>query len=168
MTRRKNERFTDDADRVVKDIRRQARRRFSSEDKIRIVSIHQWILQQLQKTLSNRKEIANQIQTTSGLNENWMRNHWGTSPTSRNINCVRANPHSRLSDKSPQQTTLFQSGVYPPKKTPPENTSEFRKISSSIIFGRYLAGAVGVEPTVYATKKRCLTIWPRPIRYSRL
>ena len=35
--RRKNERFTDDADRVVKDIKRQTRRRFSSEDKIRIV-----------------------------------------------------------------------------------------------------------------------------------
>ena len=34
---RKNERFTDDADRVVKDIKRQTRRRFSSEDKIRIV-----------------------------------------------------------------------------------------------------------------------------------
>jgi len=37
MMRRKNERFTDDADRVVKDIKRQTRRRFSSEDKIRIV-----------------------------------------------------------------------------------------------------------------------------------
>ena len=35
--RRKKERFTDDADRVVKDIKRQTRRRFSSEDKIRIV-----------------------------------------------------------------------------------------------------------------------------------
>lgn len=35
--RRKNERHTDGADRVVKDIRRQTRRRFSSEDKIRIV-----------------------------------------------------------------------------------------------------------------------------------
>ena len=35
--RRKNERFTDDAERVVKDIKRQTRRRFSSEDKIRIV-----------------------------------------------------------------------------------------------------------------------------------
>ena len=35
--RRKNERFTDDADRVVKDIKRQTRRRFSSEEKIRIV-----------------------------------------------------------------------------------------------------------------------------------
>ena len=34
---RKNERFTDDADRVVKDIKCQTRRRFSSEDKIRIV-----------------------------------------------------------------------------------------------------------------------------------
>ena len=35
--RRKKERFTDDADRLVKDIKRQTRRRFSSEDKIRIV-----------------------------------------------------------------------------------------------------------------------------------
>ena len=35
--RRKNERFTDDANRVVKDIKRQTRRRFSSEEKIRIV-----------------------------------------------------------------------------------------------------------------------------------
>ncbi len=35
--RRKNERMTDDADRVVKDIKRQTRRRFSSEEKIRIV-----------------------------------------------------------------------------------------------------------------------------------
>ena len=37
MMRRKNERYTDDADRVVKDIKRQTRRRFSSEEKIRIV-----------------------------------------------------------------------------------------------------------------------------------
>lgn len=35
--RRKTERHTDDADRVVKDIRRQTRKRYSSEDKIRIV-----------------------------------------------------------------------------------------------------------------------------------
>lgn len=35
--RRKNERQTDVADRVVKDIRRQTRKRYSSEDKIRIV-----------------------------------------------------------------------------------------------------------------------------------
>jgi len=35
--RRKNERYTDDADRVVKAIKRQTRRRFSSEEKIRIV-----------------------------------------------------------------------------------------------------------------------------------
>ena len=35
--RRKPERATDDADRVVKDIRRQTRKRYSSEDKIRIV-----------------------------------------------------------------------------------------------------------------------------------
>ena len=35
--RRKNERHTDSADRVVKDIRRQTRKRYSSEDKIRIV-----------------------------------------------------------------------------------------------------------------------------------
>lgn len=35
--RRKNERHTDDADRVEKDIRRQTRRKYSSEDKIRIV-----------------------------------------------------------------------------------------------------------------------------------
>lgn len=35
--RRKPERPTDDADRVVKDIRRQTRKRYSSEDKIRIV-----------------------------------------------------------------------------------------------------------------------------------
>ena len=35
--RRKNERRTDDADRVVKDIKRQTRRRFSAEEKIRIV-----------------------------------------------------------------------------------------------------------------------------------
>ena len=35
--RRKKERFTDDADRVVKDIKRQTRRRFSAEEKIRIV-----------------------------------------------------------------------------------------------------------------------------------
>ena len=35
--RRKNERWTDDADRVVKDIKRQTRRRFSAEEKIRIV-----------------------------------------------------------------------------------------------------------------------------------
>lgn len=35
--RRKNERQTDAADRVVKDIRRQTRKRYSSEDKIRIV-----------------------------------------------------------------------------------------------------------------------------------
>jgi transposase len=37
MMRRKNERFTNDADRVVKDIKRQTRRRFSAEEKIRIV-----------------------------------------------------------------------------------------------------------------------------------
>jgi len=37
MMRRKNERYTDDADRVVKAIKRQTRRRFSSEEKIRIV-----------------------------------------------------------------------------------------------------------------------------------
>jgi transposase len=37
MMRRKNERHTDGADRVVKDIRRQTRKRYSSEDKIRIV-----------------------------------------------------------------------------------------------------------------------------------
>ena len=35
--RRKNQRITDDADRVVKDIKRQTRRRFSAEEKIRIV-----------------------------------------------------------------------------------------------------------------------------------
>jgi transposase len=35
--RRKNERHTDGADHVVKDIRRQTRKRYSSEDKIRIV-----------------------------------------------------------------------------------------------------------------------------------
>ena len=35
--KRKNERRTDDADRIVKDIRRQTRKRYSSEDKIRIV-----------------------------------------------------------------------------------------------------------------------------------
>ena len=35
--RRKNKRFTDDADRVVKDIKRQTRRRFSAEDTISIV-----------------------------------------------------------------------------------------------------------------------------------
>ena len=35
--RRKNERITDDADRVVKDINRQTRRRFPAEEKIRIV-----------------------------------------------------------------------------------------------------------------------------------
>ena len=35
--RRKSKRLTDDADRVVKDIKRQTRRRFSSEEKIRIV-----------------------------------------------------------------------------------------------------------------------------------
>ena len=35
--RRKNERYTDEADRVVKDIKRQTRRKYSSEDKIRIV-----------------------------------------------------------------------------------------------------------------------------------
>ena len=35
--KRKKERMTDDADRVVKDIKRQPRRRFSSEEKIRIV-----------------------------------------------------------------------------------------------------------------------------------
>ena len=35
--RRKLERPTDDADRVVKDICRQTRKRYSSEDKIRIV-----------------------------------------------------------------------------------------------------------------------------------
>ena len=35
--RRKNERFTDDADRVIKDIKRQTRRRYSAEEKIRIV-----------------------------------------------------------------------------------------------------------------------------------
>jgi transposase len=37
MMKRKNERLTDDAERVVKDIKRQTRRRFSAEDKIRIV-----------------------------------------------------------------------------------------------------------------------------------
>ena len=37
MMRRKNERHTDGSDRVIKDIRRQTRRRFSSEEKIRIV-----------------------------------------------------------------------------------------------------------------------------------
>lgn len=35
--RRKNERHVDGADRVVKDIRRKTRRRYSAEDKIRIV-----------------------------------------------------------------------------------------------------------------------------------
>lgn len=35
--RRKNERAKDEADRVVKDIRRQTRRKYSSEDKIQIV-----------------------------------------------------------------------------------------------------------------------------------
>ena len=35
--RRKNERFTDDAGRIVKDIKRQTRRRFSAEEKIRII-----------------------------------------------------------------------------------------------------------------------------------
>ena len=35
--RRKHERLTDDTDRVVKDIKRQTRRRFSAEEKIRIV-----------------------------------------------------------------------------------------------------------------------------------
>ena len=35
--RQKNKRFTDEADRVVKDIKRQTRRRFSAEEKIRIV-----------------------------------------------------------------------------------------------------------------------------------
>ena len=35
--RRKNERLTDDADRVVKDIKRQTRLRYSAEEKIRIV-----------------------------------------------------------------------------------------------------------------------------------
>lgn len=35
--RRKNERLTDDADRVVQDIKRQTRRRYSAEEKIRIV-----------------------------------------------------------------------------------------------------------------------------------
>ena len=35
--RRKTKRHTDGADRVVKDTRRQTRRRFSSEEKIRIV-----------------------------------------------------------------------------------------------------------------------------------
>ena len=35
--RRKNQRITDDADWVVKDIKRQTRRRFSAEEKIRIV-----------------------------------------------------------------------------------------------------------------------------------
>ena len=35
--RRKNQRITDDADRVVKDIKRRTRRRFSAEEKIRIV-----------------------------------------------------------------------------------------------------------------------------------
>lgn len=35
--RRKNERAKDEADRVVKEIRRQTRRKYSSEDKIRIV-----------------------------------------------------------------------------------------------------------------------------------
>lgn len=37
MMRRKNKRRTDDADRVVKDIRRQTRRKYSSEDKIAIL-----------------------------------------------------------------------------------------------------------------------------------
>jgi transposase len=37
MMRRKNERFTDDADRVAKDIKRRTRRRFSAEEKIRIL-----------------------------------------------------------------------------------------------------------------------------------
>ena len=35
--RRKNERLTNGADRVVKDTKRQTRRRFSAEEKIRIV-----------------------------------------------------------------------------------------------------------------------------------
>jgi len=35
--RRKNQRITDDADRAVKDMKRQTRRRFSAEEKIRIV-----------------------------------------------------------------------------------------------------------------------------------
>lgn len=35
--RRKKDRVTDDAERVVKDIKRQTRRRFSAEEKIRIV-----------------------------------------------------------------------------------------------------------------------------------
>lgn len=37
MMKSKNEQRTDDADRIVKDIRRQTRKRYSSEDKIRIV-----------------------------------------------------------------------------------------------------------------------------------
>jgi transposase len=37
MMRRKNERAKDEADCVVEDIRRQTRRKYSSEDKIRIV-----------------------------------------------------------------------------------------------------------------------------------
>ena len=35
--RRKNKRVTDDADRVLKDIKRKTRRRYSAEEKIRIV-----------------------------------------------------------------------------------------------------------------------------------
>jgi transposase-like protein len=37
MMRRKNERISSDTDRVVKDIKRQTLRRFSAEEKIRIV-----------------------------------------------------------------------------------------------------------------------------------
>jgi hypothetical protein len=29
-------------------------------------------------------------------------------------------------------------------------------------FGKYVAGVVGFEPTVHATKKRCLTAWLHP------
>lgn len=36
--RRKNERITDDADRVVKDIKHRTWRRFSAEEKIRIIT----------------------------------------------------------------------------------------------------------------------------------
>ena len=35
-------------------------------------------------------------------------------------------------------------------------------LNAEIGVARMLAGAVGLEPTVFGTKSRCLTIWPRP------
>ena len=35
-------------------------------------------------------------------------------------------------------------------------------LSTTLIYEKRMAGAVGFEPTIHDTKNRCLTTWPRP------